>query len=96
MQRLALKTTVGLLAFAIGVGVEDFDRLKDRSRAPVDLDRDGRREYFRDCTSTEGVHLTIWSGKPLKGTRLWTWYYYPGYGVVPDCTVKDYAEEQDR
>jgi hypothetical protein len=77
------------------VGVADVDRLKDGSRAKIDLDRDGRREYFRDCTSEEGVHLTIWSGKPLKGKRLWHWYYYLGYGVVPDCTDKECVEEQE-
>ena len=51
-----------------------------------DLEGDGQREYFRTCTSTEGLHLTIWKGKPLEGSRRWHYYYYLGYDVTPDCT----------
>lgn len=58
----------------------------------VDLNGDGRREYFRQCTSNEGVHLTVWSGKPLVGKRVWHWYYYLGYDVEPSCKKKDYQE----
>jgi hypothetical protein len=54
--------------------------------ASADLNGYVRREYFRLCTSNEGVHLTIWSGKPLKGVRKWHWYYYLGYDVEPNCT----------
>ena len=56
----------------------------------VDLQRDGHRQYFRMCASTEGLHLTLWSGQPLKSTRLWHQYYYLGYDVTPDCTSRDY------
>jgi hypothetical protein len=59
-------------------------------KASVDLDKDGRREFFRDCTSNEGIHLTLWSGKPLRGKRQWHFYYYLGYDVVPSCKKKDY------
>jgi len=45
---------------------------------------------FRSCTSREGVHLTAWQGKPLKGHRLWHEYFYLGYDVEPSCTPKDY------
>lgn len=51
-----------------------------------DLDGDGRAEFFRFCTSAEGVHLTLWRGKPLDGRRLWHAYHYLGYDVEPDCT----------
>jgi hypothetical protein len=53
--------------------------------ASVDLDGDGRKEYFRACTSHEGVHLTIWSGRMLRGVSRWHQYYYLGYDVVPSC-----------
>jgi len=59
-------------------------------KATADLDYDGRREFFRDCTSNEGVHLTVWSGTPLRGKRRWHFYYYLGYDVVPSCKRKDY------
>ena len=61
-----------------------------RGKASLDLDKDGRREFFRDCTSNEGVHLTVWTGKPLVGMRRWHFYYYLGYDVVPSCRRKDF------
>lgn len=60
-------------------------------KASVDLDNDGRREYFRKCTSNEGVHLTVWSGQPLRGKRRWHFYYYLGYDVIPSCKKKDFS-----
>ena len=59
-------------------------------RASLDLDKDGRQEFFRYCTSNEGLHLTVWTGKPLQGKRRWHFYYYLGYDVVPSCKRKDY------
>ena len=58
--------------------------------ASADLDGDGRTEFFRICTSNEGNHLTVWTGKPLQGKRRWHSYYYLGYDVVPTCKRKDY------
>jgi hypothetical protein len=55
----------------------------------ADLDGDGHPESFRSCTSSEGVHLTVWKGKPLKGRRKWHSYYYLGYDVDPTCTKRD-------
>jgi hypothetical protein len=56
----------------------------------ADLNRDGRREYFRTCTSNEGLHLTVWSGRPLAGKRRWHRYFYLSYDVVPSCKKRDY------
>ena len=49
---------------------------------------------FRACTSSEGVHLTVWSGKPLKGKRVWHAYHALGYDVEANCTPKDYASTE--
>jgi hypothetical protein len=57
-----------------------------------DLNGDGKKEYFRECTSSEGVHFTVWTGRPLRGLRVWNTYYYLGYDVVPNCNQKDFAE----
>jgi hypothetical protein len=57
--------------------------------AQADLNGDGRKEYFRACTSREGLHLTIWSGKSLRGIRRWHWYYYLRYEVEPSCTNRE-------
>lgn len=51
----------------------------------ADLYGDGRRQSFRSCTSSEGLHFTVWSGRPLTGTLLWHQYFYLGYDVEPSC-----------
>jgi hypothetical protein len=61
-----------------------------RGTASGDLDGDGRDEFFRACSSSEGNHLTVWTGRPLIGKRRWHSYYYLGFDVVPDCKKKDY------
>lgn len=60
------------------------------SEVVADLDRDGVHETFRHCTSHEGVHLTIWSGQPLTGSRRWHAYFYLGYETEPSCVERDF------
>lgn len=54
-----------------------------------DIDQDGRGEYFRSCGSSEGLHLTVWSGIPLEGVLRWHHYYYLGYDIKPTCTERE-------
>ncbi len=54
----------------------------------VDLDGDGTPERFRACTSSEGIHLTIWSGRRLR----WHGYFYLGYDVEPSCSEPETRE----
>ena len=61
-----------------------------KGTASADINGDGKKEYFRSCTSNEGVHLTVWTGKPLVGKRIWHSYYYLSYDTEPDCKKKDY------
>ena len=58
----------------------------------LDLNSDKKREYFRACYSNEGLHLTVWTGKPLVGKRIWHSYYSLGYDVEPNCKKADYKE----
>lgn len=75
----------------VGVGIVNSERISIvRGNASVDLNGDGKREYFRTCTSNEGVHLTVWTGKPLIGRRIWHSYYYLRYDTEPTCKKKDY------
>lgn len=60
--------------------------------ASVDIDGDGKDEYFRECASNEGLHLTVWKGKPLVGKRIWHSYYHFNYDTENDCKKKDYEE----
>ena len=41
------------------------------------------------CTSSEGVHLNIWAGRPKTSRRLWHAYSYLGYDVEPTCTPSE-------
>lgn len=61
----------------------------------ADLDGDRRTEFFRVCTSSEGLHLTIWKGNPLEGQRKWHYYYYLGYDVTPNCTESDTKPDKE-
>jgi hypothetical protein len=72
------------LAFAIANFSGPFESKGDLIQA--DLDGDGQPESFQYCMSSEGVHLTVWSGQPLTGKRRWHRYYYLGYDVEADCT----------
>jgi hypothetical protein len=56
-----------------------------RARSATDPDGDGKRELFQQCASTEGLHLTIWTGK----TRRWHAYHYLGYDLQPNCTDEE-------
>ena len=47
---------------------------------------------FRVCASSEGLHFTVWRGKPLVGMRLWHCYFYLGYDVEPSCKPLDTKE----
>lgn len=60
--------------------------VKRDANMAADLDGDGRLEFFRSCTSQEGIHFTIWSDNPLQGKRRWHRYVYLGYDVEPTCT----------
>lgn len=76
--------------FGIGV-VGTNSRVKiEKNLTIIDLNNDGKDEYFRECTSNEGLHLTVWTGKPLLGTRIWHSYYHFNYDTEPNCTDKDY------
>jgi hypothetical protein len=70
----------------IGIAVVRPPGRTAAARGPgVDLDGDRKPEHFRMCASFEGLHFTVWSGEPLKGTLRWHHYYYLGYDTEPDC-----------
>jgi hypothetical protein len=83
----------------IGIGIAIFDFSKpiaiSDGLANVDLNDDGKNEYFRGCASNEGLHLTVWQGKPLIGKRVWHRYYYLHYDTEADCKKKDWEGTDD-
>lgn len=80
----------GAVGFGLA-GVAD-DCKASESVVSCDLESDGPPLHFRVCASREGLHYSVWSGKPLEGARRWRAYYYLGYDVEPDCTARDYAD----
>ncbi|MCU0239401.1 MAG: hypothetical protein MUC29_08160 [Pyrinomonadaceae bacterium] len=80
---------VGGLGFAIGIIDSPEIKIED-GLAKVDIDNDGKEEYFRECTGEESLHLMVWRGKPLIGKRVWKSYYDFSYGTVPTCTKEDF------
>jgi hypothetical protein len=75
--------------FGIGlVGAPSRFRMSEGS---MDLDGDQHDEHFRSCTSSEGVHFTIWSEAPLTGRRRWHAYVPLGYDVTPTCAASETA-----
>ena len=79
-----------------GIGVATAQKVQMKGKfATLDLDGDKKPEYFRECTSMEGLHLNVWKGKPLVGTGVWHTYYGLGYDTVPTCTKKDFYGTDD-
>lgn len=81
-----------VLSGTIGLGVAGAgDRCRISNGAvQCDLEPGAAPQSFRVCASHEGLHFSVWSGKPLEGARRWHAYYYLGYDVEPDCTNGDY------
>ncbi|MCE9687861.1 hypothetical protein LZP73_16905 [Shewanella sp. AS16] len=40
---------------------------------------------FTYCSSSEGVHYSMWSKSPYTSEKLWSAYYYLGYESEADC-----------
>ncbi len=47
---------------------------------------------FRTCSSDEGLHLTAWEGRPLRGRRVWHRYFPLGRDTQATCLEEDYLE----
>ena len=61
----------------------------DKGLAHIDLDKDGKDEYFRECYGEESLHLFVWKGKPLIGKRIWSCIFHFNYNTPPSCKLKD-------
>jgi len=70
------------------IGIVNYrgDFHKDGDLLSADLDGNGLPEVFHACTSSEGIHFTIWTGKAFNGRLRWHHYYYLGYDISATCT----------
>jgi hypothetical protein len=59
----------------------------------ADLDQTHAKNTFRACGANDGIHLTVWRGIPVTGTRVWSGYYYESGnpGTLPTCTAAELA-----
>jgi hypothetical protein len=59
----------------------------------ADLDQTHTKNTFRACGANDGIHLTVWRGIPVAGTRVWSGYYYEAAspGTLPACTPVELA-----
>ncbi len=79
-----------------GIGVVTVQKTQMNGKfATLDIDDNKKPIYFRECTSMEGLHLTVWKGKPLVGKGIWHAYYGVGYDTVPTCKKKDFYGTDD-
>ncbi len=63
--------------------------LMENISVQADLNQDKSQNTFRACGSNDGVHLTVWKGVPVTGTRVWSGYYYAAGnpGTLPTCST---------
>ena len=59
----------------------------------ADLDQTQTKNTFRACGANDGIHLTVWRGIPVSGTRVCAGYYYEAGnpGTLPTCTPAELA-----
>ncbi len=52
------------------------------------------RSGFRSshCTSSEGVHHSVWATRVTGKVRVWSAYQYLPYAVEPSCSKSEFAE----
>lgn len=83
--------------FDVGIGViGPVDQVRIQNTfATIDLNNDGKPEYFRSCSGYEGMQFTIWAGKPLISKRIWHSFYYVDYDTVPTCKKADWQGSDD-
>ena len=85
----------GTVLSGIGVvGLPKAPKIENGS-ATAELTGSPPSEYFRECSSHEGMHLTVWTGKPLSGKRVWHRYFYLHYDTDPNCKRQDYEGTED-
>lgn len=78
-----------LEVFGIGIINPDKPVQIKGKLATIDLNNDGKDEFFRRCAGNEGILLAIWTGQPFKGKQIWHSFYYLDYDTEPNCKKKD-------
>ena len=81
---------VSNLGFAIAI-IDSPNKVKiNKGLANIDLDSDGKNEYFRECYGFESLHLFVLKGIPSSGKSVWHSYYHFNYGTERTCKNKEF------
>lgn len=96
-EYLLSASETGILSQGYGIGIVNSPNSAKlvKGLASMDINNDGKPEFFRECTSNEGLHLTVWTDKPLIGKRIWHSYYHFNYDTESTCQKKDYEGTHD-
>lgn len=80
-----------LIAIVGTAGYSSF--LLENVSVQADLDQTHTKNTFRACGANDGIHLTVWRGIPITGTRVWSGYYYEAGnpGTLPTCVAAELA-----
>ncbi|MBI2778690.1 MAG: hypothetical protein HYX62_02720 [Gammaproteobacteria bacterium] len=76
-------------AFGFGIIVKHVVLKEKNGTVQARFGLEKKPAYFSQCTSKEGIHLSVWSGLPLKEKSRWHAYYHLGFEVEPSCTDKE-------
>lgn len=80
-----------MIAVAGSAAASSF--LLENISVQADLDQTHTKNTFRTCGANDGIHLTVWRGIPVTGTRVWSGYYYEAGnpGTLPTCVAAELA-----
>jgi len=80
-----------MIAVAGSAAASSF--LLENISVQADLDQTHTKNTFRACGASDGIHLTVWRGIPVTGTRIWSGYYYEtgNPGTLPACSPAELA-----
>lgn len=75
-------STFGLSIVLVG---NQPDLVISEGVAYADINGDGFRDRFGQCSTSEGVSFYILSGNSSEATKIWEGYYYLGYDSEVTC-----------
>lgn len=72
----------------LGIGVIQSDTDSTFTEKEfLDLNGDGRKDTFSQCSTSEGIQFSVWEGVPYKSKLIWSGYYYLGYDTEANCSL---------
>lgn len=69
--------------------IEQETNENNKNTVLVDLDADGAPETMKFCASSDGIHITIWTGSFESNLRIWHAYYYLNQDLEPNCLSEE-------